>query len=82
MPTTNNHYFSLGQQLVIKTLQLLKSRYENPKYTPVYTVECALNTACQEEIAIWNWFRNHSCNLYDQLPRNVYKSKFPTTNDV
>jgi len=37
----------------------------------------ALNTASHEEIAIWNWFRHQYCSVYDQLPRNVYKSAFP-----
>jgi len=31
LPTTSNHYFSLALQLLVKTLQLLKSRYENRK---------------------------------------------------
>jgi len=29
------------------------------------------------KIPIWNWFRHRYCILFDQLPRNVYKSKFP-----
>jgi len=40
--------------LQLKRLQLLKSHCENQKSTPVYTVKCALNTACQEKIAIWD----------------------------
>jgi len=31
MPTSSNHYFSSGLQLLIKALQLLKSRNENHK---------------------------------------------------
>jgi len=31
MPSTSNHCLSLGVQLLIMTLQILKSRYENQK---------------------------------------------------
>jgi len=54
MLSTSNQYISLGVQLLIMTLQIQKSRFENQKNTPVQAVECALNTACYEEIAIWN----------------------------
>jgi len=36
----------------------------------------------KDKIAIWNWFRHWYHRLYHQLPRNVYKCKFPMTNDL
>jgi len=40
MPTSRNHYFSLGLQLLIKTLHLLKPRYENQKHSSLDSWMC------------------------------------------